>query len=261
MHFRMWQATPFRSPHLDGGDLEMDRGRYLGVGGVADPTASGGTYRASATKGANVTFKFTGTGITWVTRKGPDQGIASVTIDGKSKRNVDLYATSAQSFSQSYSGLASKKHTIVITVTGTKDAGSTGKRVAVDAFVVGFTTTQDTSPKVTYDSWTGVTSASASGGAYRVSPKKGATSRLTFTGERVDWITATGPSAGMASVSIDGVSMGTIDLYAPTVNWQVDESYRGLAPGSHTIVVTVLGTKDPSSAGTLVVVDAFVVYS
>lgn len=67
-------------------------------------------------------------------------------------------------------------------------------------------------------------------------------------------LTATGPSAGVAS-------MGTIDLYAPSVHWQVLESYGGLAPGSHTIVVTVLGTKNASSAGMLVVMDAFVVYS
>jgi hypothetical protein len=229
--------------------------------GFTDSTASGGTYRASATKAAKVTFKFSATGITWVTRKGPDQGIASVTIDGTSKGSVDLYSASPQSFSQSYSGLASKTHTIVISVSGTKNAASSGKQVAVDAFVVGFTTTEDTSTKVMYDTWKGVSSTSASGGTYRVSPKQGATSRLSFTGERVDWSTATGPSAGKASVTIDGVSMGTIDLYAPSVHWQVLESYGGLAPGSHTVVVTVLGTKNASSAGTLVIVDAFVVYS
>lgn len=229
--------------------------------GVIDSTASGGTYRASAAKGANASFKFTATGITWVTRKGPDQGIASVTIDGASRGSVDLYATSAQSFSKSYSGLSSRTHTIVVTVTGTKNAASTGTQVAVDAFVVGFTTTEDSSPKVTYGSWKGVSSASASGGTYRVSAKKGATARLILAGERVDWITATGPSAGMASVMIDGVSMGTIDLYAPTVNWQAIESFPNLAPGTHTIVVTVLGTMNPSAASTQVVVDAFVVYS
>src|SRR5205807_8716257 len=73
--------------------------------GVSDLSANGGTYRSSATKGAKATFKFSGTGITWVTRKGPDQGIASVTIDGVKKGNADLYAATVQSFSQGYSGL------------------------------------------------------------------------------------------------------------------------------------------------------------
>jgi hypothetical protein len=231
---------------------------YDGWIGVTDSSANGGTYRTSAKKSAKVTFKFTGTAITWVTRKGPDQGIASVKIDGTSKGNVDLYASSAQGFSQSFSGLASKSHTIIITVTGTKNASSTGTGVALDAFVVGTTTTQDSANAITYDSWTGATSSSASGGTYRIDGSKNATSTLTFSGTGVNWITSTGPSYGQANVSIDGVSKGTVDLYASTVHWQVVEAYTGLASGSHTIVITVLGTKNASSKGTKVVVDAFV---
>ncbi len=51
----------------------------------------------------------------------------------------------------------------------------------------------------------------------------------------------------MASVSIDGVNRATIDLYSASAQWQVAQSYTGLSPGSHTIVVTVLGTKDKAS--------------
>jgi hypothetical protein len=229
--------------------------------GVADPTASGGTYRASPTKGATATFKFSGTGITWVTRKGPSQGIATVTIDGKNKGNVDLYAATSQSFSQSYSGLTSTKHTIVIKVTGTKDAASGNTNIAVDAFIVGLTTTQETSPKVTYDSWAGGTSASASGGSYRTDGKAKATSSMTFIGTGVTWVTATGPSEGKATVSVDGSVVETVDLYSPTVVWQVAEPIVGLTSGSHTILITVLGAKDAVSAGTQVVVDAFIVGS
>jgi hypothetical protein len=184
-----------------------------------------------------------------------------VTIDGKSKGDVNLFAATAQSFSRAYSGLTSKSHTIVITVTGTKRAASSGTSVAVDAFIVGSTTTQDTSTTVTYDSWVGETSSSASGETYRINGTKNATSTLSFTGTSVKWIAATGPSYGEASVSIDGISMGTVDLYASTVHWQVAEPYLGLTPGPHTIVVTVLGTKNPTSVGTKVVVDAFVVGS
>jgi hypothetical protein len=212
-------------------------------------------------KASTATFKFSGTGINWGTRKGPSQGIASVTIDGQAKGNVDLYATTSQGFSQAYPGLTFGKHTIVIKVTGTKDAASSNTSVAVDAFIVGSTTTQDTSPKVTYDNWKGATSAPANGGTYRTDGRAKATSSLTFTGTSVTWVTAAGPSAGMAGVMIDGVSKGTIDLYAPVVQWQLAESYAGLASGSHTIVVTVLGTRNTASAGTQVVVDAFVVDS
>jgi hypothetical protein len=228
--------------------------------GVVDATANGGTYRTSPAKGAKATFKFSGTGITWVTRKGPDQGIASVTIDGKSKGSTDLYAASAQGFSTSYLGLASKSHTIVIAVTGTKNAASTGISVALDAFVVGATTTQDSSTKITYDTWVGATSSAASGGTYRVCKSKNSTSTLTFTGTGVDWITATGPSDGMATVTIDGVSKGTFDLYASSVHWQLAKSFTGLVSGSHTIVITVLGTKNALAKSTNVIVDAYVVH-
>jgi len=238
-------------------DPSVAYGSWLGV---SDSSANGGTYRISAAKGATATFKFSGAGITWVTRKGPNQGIASVTIDGVAEGNVDLYATTAQWFSQGYAGLASKGHTIVITVTGTKDAASSGKNVVLDAFIVGFNTIQDSSTYVVYDSWTGASSASASAGTYRVSPKAGATISTTFTGIGVDWVTAMGPSAGMASVTIDGVSMGTYDLYAPSVQWQVVKSYSHLATGSHHIVITVLGTSNASSVDTEVVLDAFVVH-
>jgi hypothetical protein len=229
--------------------------------GFSDPTATGLAYRASRAKGATVIFKFSGTGITWITRKGPASGIAAVTIDGVKKANVDLYAASPASFSQGYSGLSSKSHTIVITVTGTKDAAASGSYVNFNGFVVGFVPTLESSPAITYDSWTGATSKSASGGSYRVSTKTGATASLLFTGTGIEWITATGPSAGKATVSIDGVSEGTVDLYASAVHWQVAETFSGLATGTHTIVITVLGKKDASSVGTQVIVDSFIIPS
>jgi hypothetical protein len=140
-------------------------------------------------------------------------------------------------------------------------AASTGTSVALDAFVVGSATIQDSSTRVTYDTWRGARSALASGGTYRLSPKAGATSSLSFNGAGVDWVTATGPSYGEATVTIDGISQGTVDLYAASARWKVAESYGGFASGSHTIVVTVLGTKYASSTGTRVVVDAFAVHS
>jgi hypothetical protein len=228
--------------------------------GVIDTGASGGTYRSSATKAATASFPFSGTGVTWITRRGPDRGIASVTIDGVSKGSFDLYAATAKDkVSEGFSGLTSAAHKIIIKVTGTKNAASTGTGVAVDAFVVGSTRTQDSSRKVSYDTWSGASSGSASGGAYRVSGKANATSGLSFSGTSVQWITATGPAYGEAEVIIDAVNQGTVDLYSSSVNWQIAETYSGLSSGPHTIVVKVLGIKNASSTGTKVVIDAFVV--
>jgi N-acetylneuraminic acid mutarotase len=229
-------------------------------GGVINDAASGGTYRSSSAKGATASFHFSGTGVTWVTRIAADQGIASVSIDGVSKGSFDLYASTPQNqVPETFSGLTSAAHKITIKVTGTKNAASTGTGVAVDAFIVGSTTIQDSSPKVAYDTWAGATSKSASGGAYRVSGKANATCGLTFSGTSVQWITATGPAYGEAEVIIDSVNKGTVDLYSPSVHWQVAETYAGLLSGTHTIVVKVLGIKNASSTGTKVVIDAFVV--
>jgi hypothetical protein len=184
-----------------------------------------------------------------------------VTIDGEREPNVDLYAATAQGFQLGFARLSSKTHTIVITVSGTKDSASSGTAVAVDAFIVGSTIIQESSPNITYDRWTGAKSTLADGGTYRSNGTKNATSTLSFMGTGVVWITATGPAYGMASVSVDGVNMGTVNLYASSRHWQVAESYLGLAAGTHTILVTVLGTKKASSKGTQLVVDAFVVDS
>src|SRR5438552_13734841 len=62
----------------------------------------------------------------------------------------------------------------------------------------------------------------------------------------------------MASVTIDGVSAGTFDLYASTAG-PYSQTFSGLANTSHIIVVKVLGTKNPASSDTWVPVDGFVV--
>ncbi len=202
--------------------------------------------------------QFTGTAVTWLTRKGPSQGIATVSIDGVSKGTVDLYATSAQSFSKPYTGLAAGAHIIKVVVTG-KNAASQGYNTMVDGFRVGSTVTQETSPRIAYDDWNGISSTSASGGAYRAAATSTSTCSMRFTGTRVDWVTSTGPSAGRARVFIDGVDKGVVDLYAASQVWKVAKIYSGLSSGSHTIKVQALGTKNASSIGTKVIVDGFTV--
>lgn len=120
---------------------------------------------------------------------------------------------------------------------------------------------QGDSPSVTYDGWTGARQAAVSGGSSRSARKAGATATFTFTGTGVEWITARGRSYGKASVSVDGGPATTVDLYRSSAAWQVVGSWvSGLAQGSHTIVVKVLGTKNGASTGMLVPVDAFVVH-
>jgi parallel beta-helix repeat protein len=230
--------------------------------GITDPVSSGGSYRISETAGAKATVTFTATSITWLMTEGPDRGLASVTIDGVSVGTVDLYAANPTNASETYSGLTDSVHTIVIKVLGTKRGSATAANVTVDGFLVGATTTpvEDTSPTVTFDSWTGAVNASADGGTYRASATSGATVTFTFTGSRVNWITARSPRYGMASVSIDGGAAVTVDLYSATQQWRVvGWSFAGLSSGSHTLTIKVLGVKNAASSGTKVLVDATVI--
>ena len=229
--------------------------------GVVDPNASGGSYRVSNVVGSASgigSFSFSGTAVTWVSLKGPDQGKAQVSIDGASQGIFDMYSSTVQyNIQQTFSGLANARHTLTVKVGGAKNTSSSDFNVVVDAFVVGSTTTQDNDVGLQFNNWQGGSNANASGSTFRQDGASGADARLTFSGTSISWVSALGPKYGQATVLMDGVSQGTVDLFAVTQQWQVTFTYAGLNAGPHTIEVKPLGTKNPSSGGTSVVVDAF----
>ena len=230
--------------------------------GVLSSAASGGSYRSTTQALAKASFSFSGTSVSWLTRKGPDEGKATVTIDGHAKGTFDLYSSTAQAQAHlNFTGLTSGTHTIVVSATGTKNSSSSAAKVAVDAFVVGTTTTEETSNNVGWGAWTGTAASTASGGSYRSASTAGATASLAFNGRSISFVTATGPADGKAQVLIDGTLKATLDLYSATAQWKTMVSYTGLASGPHTITIKALGTKNSKSTGTKVVVDAFIVLS
>jgi len=89
-------------------------------------------YRYSTTKGAAVSYLFTGREIVWVAPKSRGAGTANVYIDGVRMATVSLYSATSrngqQVFKQVFS--VSGRHTIKIVV------ASSGKRVGVDAFLI-----------------------------------------------------------------------------------------------------------------------------
>jgi hypothetical protein len=226
-------------------------------------TAVGSAYRASHVRGDTATFRTPkARAVTWLTRRGPNQGKTRVTIDGHPKGTFNLYGSTAMARSITFKGLALRAHTVKVRVLGSKDASSKGTWVAVDGFKVrvGSGITHESSAKVDYDTWTGVFSPAASGGSFRMSRSRSARMSLDFTGRTLRWVTATGPSYGRARVVIDGKAH-TVDLYRRTRHWRVPISYTGLSKGRHHVTVRPLGAKRASSSSTNVVVDAFVVRS
>lgn len=118
--------------------------------------------------------------------------------------------------------------------------------------------TENSSSQISYSSsWSVGSDPSATESVYRQWAVTGATASFAFEGDNVTLLTARGPAYGKASLFIDAVYKGTVDLYNATQTWGVAIYRGGLSAGPHTLTVKVLGTKNSSSGGYDVVVDGF----
>lgn len=121
----------------------------------------------------------------------------------------------------------------------------------------------DTSPFITYSTnFRSSTCANAVNRTCHVSGIAGSTAQLTFSGTRVEWFGTMSPQSGTAFVFVDGAFTQMVDGYSarPFSQQRLFSAY-GLSPGSHTITITVSGTRNPASRASLVTIDAFVVPS
>ena len=236
--------------------------------GTSANFGSGFTMR-SAVAGSRATFTFTGISVTWIGTRGPDRGIARVYLDGVLAAELDTYATPKQLLVPLYSrqGLTPGSHTLAIEVMGLKNPASTNTLVFIDAFDV---TLPSPAPQVrrfqqsdaTYPAGVWQTSSANmlyTGGTMANSNTAGSVAVFTFSGSSIRWVGQRLFDGGIARVSLDGVVVANIDTWAP-----IQEEFQaamfsatGLASGSHTLRIEVLGTKNASSQGTRVVVDAF----
>src|SRR5581483_4236218 len=115
---------------------------------------SAGAAAVSTTAGAQATFTFTGTSISWIGARGPETGIADVLLDGKSVAEVDTYAATEQIQAAllTVTDLSNGSHTLTIEVTGRMNSASTSATIVVDAFEVTSpgSRVQETDPSITY---------------------------------------------------------------------------------------------------------------
>jgi len=102
-----------------------------------DKAYSEGATAESETVGAQATIFFTGTGIRWIGARGPQTGIARITLDGVFVEEFDTYALSEGPQHTDYStdGLARGDHTLTIEVVG-KNPASTNAWILIDAYDV-----------------------------------------------------------------------------------------------------------------------------
>src|SRR5204863_528812 len=228
---------------------------------------SNGGATDSDQAGAQSTFTFTGTSVSWIGGGWVEECIARVFLDGAFVTEVDTYSKTKEVQVPLFTavGLADTSHTLTIEVTGRKNIASNLPFVLVDAFDVPAATIsrlQETDPAVTFagSGWLqGVPGDEYSGGTVAGSMTAGGQATLTFPGTAVSWIGYRGPQAGIARVILDGsVVTDSLDLYIPSEGPQEAVfTLPGLAAGSHTLTIEVTGSKNPASLGVSIVVDAF----
>jgi hypothetical protein len=94
----------------------------------------------TSTPGSQATFSFTGTSVSWISRRGPWDAIARVYLDGVFVTDVDNYAPTEglQDTVFTATGLAYASHTLTIEVTGRANPATTLAYpwVIIDAFDV-----------------------------------------------------------------------------------------------------------------------------
>ena len=86
----------------------------------------------------------------------------------------------------------------------------------------------------------------------------GASVTIAFEGSALKYVYTKASNRGLAEITIDESSRGTIDLYNPEVNWQASTTFSGLGSGRHLAVLRVLNQRHPSATDSIVDVDAFV---
>ncbi len=224
---------------------------------------SAGLAALSKVPGARATITFDGTGISWIGARGPQTGIARVTLDGVAVPPIDTYSPTEQIQAEVFTkqGMADTSHTLTVEVTGEQNAASTSPLIVVDGFEVTMSGTrhQDTDPAIAYGpNWFQDNRDKAySEGASAESNIVGAQATITFTGTGIRWIGARGPQCGIARISLDGVFVKDFDTYFQTEGPQSTDFFKdGLPARTHTLTIEVKD-KNPLSSDFWILIDAF----
>lgn len=236
--------------------------------GDSSSYANGGTYATSRLAGATMTFTFSGTSTSLVATRTPLGGYGTVQLDARTPVTVSFYrsSTAYKQVVWSATGLTSGTHTVRVRVLGTRPSASSSTYVYVDAFTNGASVVQETSSAVRHGFSRSGTS-SAYGGSYdrELVDPSGDTGgkpeyRMTFRGTGIDVYAVRGVACGRVRVLVDNVSKGDFDLYSSSTLYNSKVfGLTGLAAGTHTVRLLVIGTKNASSSGYLVQLDRFVV--
>jgi hypothetical protein len=146
-------------------------------------------------------------------------------------------------------------------ITATESGTNPLKSAPTRGGVFNLAALQEAAGAITYrGTWLRTVATNFFGGSARSTTARNASATIRFTGSQVAWITAIGPTMGIASVTLDGVAQGNFDLYSRTNTGAVLKFVRtGLPRAVHTLVITATGTRNAASTGNRVDLDAVAV--
>lgn len=120
------------------------------------------------------------------------------------------------------------------------------------------TTTHDHTEATYRGTWGPAGGSAFFGGSIALSSSANSTASFDFTGDSISFTGSTGTDKGQANISVDGINLGTVDYFSTNPqNQKLIFSQTGFGPGTHRLTITALGTKNASSTGTQVNIDAF----
>lgn len=83
--------------------------------------------------------------------------------------------------------------------------------------------------------------------------------RHTFTGTAVTLSYVGAADQGKAKILIDGVRVGKLDQYRPTLTYNLTHTFDNLSPGAHQLKIKNAGAKNSDSADSIITLDALIV--
>jgi putative flippase GtrA len=87
----------------------------------------------------------------------------------------------------------------------------------------------------------------------------GAEVEIAFEGKALTYVYTKAQNRGIASVTVDGVDRGTVDLYSAETKWQSRTRFCCFGAGRHVAVIRLTGRANPQSRGKFIDLDSFTV--
>jgi hypothetical protein len=246
---------------------------------LQDEHSSNFVRSGGAVTGVGAVVNFSGTGITWIGKKGARYGIASYSIDGAPPQTVDNYNTTEidQNAVVTVSGLSSDSHVLSISLLNRKNASAVDYWQTIDAFDIDgspLTTAHGTSAGyksaelVFTGKWGGglVSDGSDLSGGHYWSNETNASISWTFIGSLIEIFGRPDYEDGYMDVYIDTNPKPVASING---HWGLsdDDSLNSymlfatrLTPGQHTIKVVVAGKRDSSARDNYVQIDEFIAF-